>query len=60
MEKIAKILSVVDPTVEQQPAMQRAAWLAKVRHNWRSLGPFVTARRMVAEYDERLYRPERS
>jgi starch phosphorylase len=32
-------------------------WLAKVRHNWRTLGPFVTARRMVAEYDRRIYRP---
>ena len=29
MEKIAKILSVIDPTVEDQPAMRRAAWLAK-------------------------------
>ncbi len=36
------------------------AWLDKVRANWKSLGPFVTARRMVAEYDERLYRPDRS
>ena len=32
-------------------------WLAKVRHNWKTLGPFVTARRMVAEYDSRIYRP---
>ena len=30
-------------------------WLAKVRHNWRTLGPFVTAARMVAEYGERIY-----
>ena len=29
MEKISKILSVIDPTVEEQPAMKRAAWLAK-------------------------------
>ena len=28
MQTISKILSVVDPTVENQPAMQRAAWLA--------------------------------
>jgi starch phosphorylase len=33
------------------------AWLAKMRHNWKTLGPFVTARRMVAEYDRRIYRP---
>lgn len=36
-----------------------AAWLSKIRHGWTSLGPFVTAARMVAEYDERLYRPRR-
>ncbi len=35
------------------------AWLAKVRHNWKTLGPFVNANRMVREYDERLYRPNR-
>ncbi len=32
-----------------------AAWLAKVRHNWKTLGPFVTAARMVGEYSERIY-----
>ena len=35
-----------------------AAWIARVRHNWKTLGPFVTARRMVEEYDQRLYRPD--
>lgn len=29
MEKISRILSVIDPTVEDQPALRRAAWLAK-------------------------------
>jgi universal stress protein E len=29
MEKISKILSVIDPTVEEQPGLRRAAWLAK-------------------------------
>jgi len=32
------------------------AWLEMVRHNWRSLGPFVSAARMVNDYDTRLYR----
>ncbi|MDX2342701.1 MAG: alpha-glucan family phosphorylase [Acidimicrobiia bacterium] len=32
-----------------------AEWLAKVRHNWKTLGPFVTASRMVKEYGERIY-----
>ena len=29
MKEIKKILAVLDPTVEEQPALQRAAWLAK-------------------------------
>ncbi len=29
MQQISKILSVVDPTADAQPAMQRAAWLAE-------------------------------
>lgn len=33
------------------------AWLDKMRHSWKTLGPFVTAARMVDEYDKRLYRP---
>ncbi|MGI9642068.1 MAG: alpha-glucan family phosphorylase [Acidimicrobiia bacterium] len=37
-----------------------SAWIAKVRHNWKTLGPFVTARRMVGQYDELLYRPDRT
>jgi starch phosphorylase len=36
------------------------AWLEMVRHNWKTLGPFVNANRMVREYDERLYRPNRA
>lgn len=30
MREITKILSVIDPTVDEQPAMQRAAWLARL------------------------------
>lgn len=29
MDKLDQIMCVVDPTVEEQPALQRAAWLAK-------------------------------
>jgi len=29
MQEITKVLSVIDPTVEDQPAMRRAAWLAQ-------------------------------
>ena len=39
-------------------ASMSAAWLQKVRHNWRSLGPFVNAGRMVRDYDQFVYRPQ--
>lgn len=32
-------------------------WITKVKHNWRSLGPFVTAARMVRDYTTELYEP---
>ena len=34
-----------------------SAWLERVRHNWRTLGPQVTAARMVADYQRQLYGP---
>lgn len=35
------------------------AWIAKMFHNWKTLGPFVTATRMVSDYDKLVYRPDR-
>ena len=32
-------------------------WINKMKDNWRSLGPFVTAARMVREYTSQLYEP---
>lgn len=32
-------------------------WIARMRHNWTTLGPKVPAARMVADYDRLLYRP---
>jgi glycogen phosphorylase len=32
-------------------------WIDKMRANWRSLGPFVTASRMVRDYVTELYEP---
>jgi starch phosphorylase len=34
-----------------------AAWIDRIRHNWRTLGPKVTAARMVADYQRQLYGP---
>ena len=33
------------------------AWVERMRHNWRTLGPRVTSARMVADYDNELYQP---
>lgn len=33
-----------------------SAWLNRMRHAWRTLGPLVTAGRMVAEYERDWYR----
>ena len=32
-------------------------WITKVKDNWKSLGPFVTATRMVRDYTTQLYEP---
>ena len=32
-------------------------WIERMRHNWRTLGPKVTAARMVADYERTLYNP---
>jgi len=32
-------------------------WINKMKDNWHSLGPFVTAARMVREYTSQLYEP---
>ena len=32
-------------------------WIDAMKHNWRSLGPFVTAARMVRDYVTELYEP---
>ena len=32
-------------------------WIEKMENNWRSLGPFVTAARMVRDYTIQLYEP---
>jgi starch phosphorylase len=34
-----------------------AAWIDRMRHNWRTLGPKVPAARMVADYQRTLYGP---
>jgi starch phosphorylase len=34
-----------------------AAWLDRMRHNWRTLGPKVMSARMVADYQRELYDP---
>ncbi len=45
---------------EGNGAAPSPAWLDRVRHNWKTLGPFVTAARMVAEYEEHIYQVAQS
>ena len=52
--------SGIVPLFYREGTPMSEAWIAKVRHNWKTLGPFVTARRMVRQYDEQLYRPDRT
>ena len=61
-EEAASLHKILDdeivPLFYQGGDAPSTAWLEKVRHNWKSLGPFVSAARMVHEYDTRLYRPD--
>jgi starch phosphorylase len=52
-----QLISQIVPLFYEGGTKMSPAWIEKMRHNWKALGPFVTARRMVREYDERLYRP---
>jgi len=42
---------------ERDTAGTPLGWVEKMQHNWRSLGPFVTAARMVRDYTTDLYEP---
>jgi len=58
-ESLHRILATeIVPLFYRGESPPSSEWIAKVRHNWKSLGPFVTAARMVDEYDTRLYRPD--
>ena len=60
-ETVYRILTTeIIPLFYQDGSRPSAEWLKKVRHNWKTLGPFVTAGRMVKEYDRRIYRPNAS
>jgi glycogen phosphorylase len=55
----ATLREVIIPLFYEGGVSPSHGWAQKVRKSWKSLGPFVTASRMVAEYDRRLYRPNR-
>ncbi len=40
-------------------ASRSAEWIERMRHGWRTLGPRVTAGRMVSDYVRELYEPAR-
>lgn len=42
---------------DRTPEGVPVGWIDKMKHNWRTLGPFVTAARMVRNYTTELYEP---
>ena len=51
------ISSQIVPTYYSDDAPRSGPWLDRVRHCWESLGPKVTAARMVRDYRDQLYQP---
>jgi starch phosphorylase len=45
------------PLFYDRPEGLPVGWIDTMKHNWRSLGPFVTAARMVRNYTTELYEP---
>jgi starch phosphorylase len=45
------------PLFYDRPEGLPVGWIDTIKHNWRSLGPFVTAARMVRNYTTELYEP---
>ncbi len=52
----ASTLDVLD-TILSEYHEGRAAFAGRIRHAWRTLGPQVTAARMLAEYRDKVYGP---
>ncbi len=55
-EESESLLAVIGEVAEEYHN-GRAVFIGRIRHSWRSLGPSVTAGRMVADYNEQVYRP---
>ena len=55
-EESAATLDALE-TIRAEYHDERSAFLARIRHAWRTLGPQVTAARMVAEYRDQIYAP---
>ena len=57
----AAIIDIIEnqivPTYYEDGTALSTAWLDRVRHCWQSLGPRVTAARMIRDYEAQLYQP---
>lgn len=51
------LTSEIVPTYYRDGDPLSSEWLERVRHCWTTLGPRVTAARMVSDYWDQLYRP---
>ncbi len=56
LEESNNLLTVIDQIAEEYHH-GRPIFLGRIRHAWRTLGPQVTAARMVRDYEDRIYRP---
>jgi len=54
---LALLRNEVVPEYYADGAPLSAAWIERIRNNWRTLGPQVTAARMVSDYRSRIYEP---
>lgn len=57
-EESAAALDVLGSVAAEYFDFYDSKFMERIRHNWVSLGPRVTAARMVAEYRDRLYRAD--
>ncbi len=55
-EESAALLGLIGSMAEEYHG-GRSIFLGRIRHAWRTLGPSVTAARMLQDYQERIYLP---
>jgi hypothetical protein len=55
-EESSELLRLIGSIAEEYHE-GRSIFLGRIRHAWRTLGPTVTAARMIRDYTDQVYRP---